>query len=73
MDNAKYDHIKLWIIFGPVYVEIEILWEATLIMGWHNKFARMGLMPWLHLWGAFVVALGNRAYNFMLTSYFPYL
>lgn len=59
MDNVTYDHIKLWIIFGSVYVKTAIPWEETLIMGWHSKFARMGLMPWLHFWGAFVVALGK--------------
>lgn len=53
------DTIKLWIIFGPTHVEMEIPWEATLIMGWHNKFARMNLRPWLHFWGVFVVALGK--------------
>lgn len=69
MDNVKYDTIKLWIIFGPVCVEIEIPWEATLIMGWLNKFAGMGLIPWLLFWGAFVVALG-KVCGLMVTFFF---
>lgn len=56
---VKYDNTKLWIIFGPALVEMEITWEATLIMSWHNKFTTMGLTLWLHFWGAFVVALGE--------------
>lgn len=59
MGNIKYDNTKLWIIFGPDHGEVEIPWEVTLIMSWHNEFARMGLRPWLHFWGAFVVALGK--------------
>ena len=59
IEIVKYDNIHLWIIFGPALVEIWTTWEVTLIMGWHSKFNTIGLMPWLHFWGAFVVALGK--------------